>query len=57
MSSASPEKQTARAMLQMTQLLNTQELAKITTKHEDRVQVQCRTCHHGQARPWLIDSR
>jgi hypothetical protein len=49
-----PEKTTARVMMQMTGLINTQELPKITTKHPDRVDVRCRTCHRGIPRPILI---
>jgi tetratricopeptide (TPR) repeat protein len=48
-------KTTARVMLQMTQTINGTLLPKITTGHLDRVEVRCRTCHHGQARPMLIE--
>lgn len=54
-SDAMPEKETARAMMRMTQDLNAKALANLPTKHADRVQVQCRTCHHGQPRPFLIE--
>jgi len=49
-----PEKVTARVMIRMTQLINTEEIPKITTKDPDRVEVRCETCHRGQERPWLI---
>ena len=50
-----PQKQTARVMMQMTERINAVEIPKITTEHLDRVDVTCRTCHHGQARPWLVE--
>lgn len=54
-SDAKPEKETARVMLRMTREINTDDLPKITTKHQDKVQVQCATCHHGQNRPFQIE--
>jgi tetratricopeptide (TPR) repeat protein len=48
-------KTTARVMMQMTHTINATEIPKITTAHLDRVEVRCRTCHHGQARPMLIE--
>lgn len=50
-----PQKGTARVMMQMTERINAAEIPKITTEHLDRVDVTCRTCHHGQARPWPIE--
>lgn len=48
-------KTTARVMLKMTQTINATEIPKITTIHTDRVEVRCRTCHHGLPRPMLIE--
>ncbi len=48
-------KTTARVMMQMIHTINATEIPKITTAHLDRVEVRCRTCHHGQARPILIE--
>lgn len=51
-----PEKTTARMMMQMVNDINTEDLPKITTKEPGGpVQVRCRTCHHGQPRPFLIE--
>lgn len=54
-SDVKPEKQTARVMMAMTRLINTKELPKITTNDPDKVEVTCRTCHHGQERPFAIE--
>jgi tetratricopeptide (TPR) repeat protein len=54
-SDSKPEKETARVMMRMTRLINTEQIPKITTKDPDRVEVKCVTCHHGQERPWLIE--
>lgn len=54
-SDSKPEKETGRVMMRMTNLINTEQIPKITTKDPDRVQVKCATCHHGQERPWLIE--
>jgi tetratricopeptide (TPR) repeat protein len=51
-----PEKETARVMMRMTAMINGKELPQITTNHPDRITVECRTCHHGQARPRLIEN-
>lgn len=54
-SDSKPEKETGRVMMRMTNLINVEQIPKITTKDPDRVQVKCATCHHGQERPWLIE--
>jgi tetratricopeptide (TPR) repeat protein len=54
-SDSKPEKTTARMMMTMSAGINQDQLPKITTKRGDKVEVRCRTCHHGQARPYLID--
>ena len=54
-SDSKPEKETARVMMRMTRLINTEQIPKITTKDPDRVEVKCATCHHGLDRPWLIE--
>lgn len=54
-SDSKPEKETARVMMRMTRLINTEQIPKITTKDPDRVEVKCATCHHGQERPRLIE--
>jgi tetratricopeptide (TPR) repeat protein len=54
-SDAKPEKTTARVMVQMMQMINTTQLPKVTVKDPDKVQVQCRTCHHGGERPFLVE--
>jgi hypothetical protein len=54
-SDSKPEKETARVMLRMTWMINSDQIPKITTKDPDRVEVKCATCHHGQERPWLIE--
>lgn len=54
-SDSKPEKETARVMMRMTQLINTEQIPRITTKDPDRVDVNCVTCHRGQERPWLIE--
>lgn len=42
-----PAKQTARAMLRMVDELNTVTLAKLPSRAEPRVVVECATCHRG----------
>jgi hypothetical protein len=54
-SDSKPEKETARVMMRMTGLINTEQIPKITTKDPDRVEVKCATCHHGLERPRLIE--
>jgi len=46
-----PAKVTARAMLRMVDELNTVTLAKLATRAEPRVVVECATCHRGQPLP------
>jgi hypothetical protein len=54
-SDALKAKTTARVMMQMTHTINATEIPKITTIHTDRLEVRCRTCHHGLPRPMLIE--
>ncbi|MEM7350830.1 MAG: c-type cytochrome [Acidobacteriota bacterium] len=44
-------KKTARLMLQMMREINGTHLAKLGEASADRLEVQCVTCHRGQARP------
>jgi hypothetical protein len=46
-----PAKVTARAMLKMVDELNTVTLAKLPSRAEPRVTVECATCHRGQPLP------
>src|SRR5215471_1481522 len=46
-----PTKLKARAMLKMTDAINTSLLADIPSRAEPRVEVNCATCHHGLALP------
>jgi hypothetical protein len=46
-----PAKLKARAMLKMTDTINTSLLADIPSRAEPRVVVNCATCHHGLALP------
>jgi tetratricopeptide (TPR) repeat protein len=46
-----PAKLKARAMLKMTDAINTSLLADIPSRAEPRVVVNCATCHHGLALP------
>lgn len=54
-SDAKEEKDIARDMFKMTKMLNTKELPKIKIDDSERVDVGCRTCHHGQERPVRIE--
>jgi hypothetical protein len=49
-----PTKVTAREMMLMTQKINGDFIGKLTNADTPRVQVQCVTCHRGQAAPILI---
>ncbi len=61
-----PTKRTARIMLQMVHTINDTYLPQLDTishaegmEHHhanDRIQVQCVTCHRGQSRPVMLDS-
>src|SRR5262249_25487896 len=46
-----PAKRKARAMLRMTDQINTSLLAQVPARVEPRVSVDCATCHHGLALP------
>src|SRR5262245_14338972 len=46
-----PAKVKARAMLRMVDELNTVALAKLPSRADPRVEIQCATCHRGLALP------
>jgi hypothetical protein len=46
-----PAKKKARAMLQITDDINTTMLPKVPSRAEPRVEVNCATCHHGLRLP------
>ncbi len=46
-----PEKERARAMLQMVAAINTQHLAKLPDRRSPTIAVTCFTCHRGVAEP------
>lgn len=46
-----PAKNKARAMLRMTEDINTTMLPKVPSRAEPRVEVNCATCHHGLRLP------
>jgi len=46
-----PTKQTARVMIRMVRVINTEHLTKVANKSANSVQVSCMTCHHGENRP------
>jgi len=50
-----PEKRRARAMLEMTNEINTTLLSAIPERRMPHVMVECRTCHRGLSRPRMID--
>ncbi len=53
-SDAKEEKVAARIMLEMTRMLNAEQLPKLPERHEG-VQITCRTCHRGQPVPYAIE--
>ncbi len=50
-----PTKQTARLMMQMRQTINDSFISKVSTEAEQRLQVNCVTCHRGQPRPVSLE--
>jgi tetratricopeptide (TPR) repeat protein len=46
-----PAKRKARAMLKMTEAINTSLLSEVPSRADPRVEVSCVTCHHGLALP------
>ena len=48
-------KKTARSMIQMVRAINEQYLPKIQSTSKTRININCSTCHHGQARPETIE--
>lgn len=52
-----PDKRKARYMLEMVQTLNDQYLAQLPERDTPSVTVECKTCHRGSARPFLLRQR
>ena len=50
-SDSKPEKNQARIMIQMTDAINSQYLAKLNVDSASSVRVSCITCHRGNATP------
>jgi tetratricopeptide (TPR) repeat protein len=48
------EKETARAMMKMTQALNDEDLGQLNKRREPNVEVNCYTCHRGMPFPQTI---
>ena len=48
-------KRTAREMLKMVETINAEHIGKIAGLENGALQVKCVTCHHGQARPVLLE--
>ena len=54
---ASDEKETkeaARIMVQMVNMINKDHISELPESTEERVQVNCITCHHGQPHPEML---
>ncbi|HVP40320.1 MAG TPA: c-type cytochrome [Candidatus Saccharimonadales bacterium] len=49
-----PAKRTARAMMRMVQELNDAYLAKLETRADPPVRVECATCHRGAPQPRML---
>ena len=49
-------KQTARVMLQMVQAVNHDWVSKVVSDRQERMQVSCVTCHHGQPVPRTLQA-
>jgi len=47
-------KAVAREMMKMVSDINGKYIAPMKTGHDPKVQVNCRTCHHGQERPLTL---
>lgn len=52
-----PEKETARAMIKMVQAINGEYLSDLPTVEDQALRVTCVTCHHGLARPRLLEDQ
>lgn len=50
-----PPKEKARLMIRMVKAINETHLTKLDEPPEERIQVQCVTCHHGQSEPRLLE--
>lgn len=50
-----PPKEKARAMLRMVQAINGEWLSELADRGTPAVDVQCATCHRGQARPVMME--
>ena len=49
-----PDKIKARFMIRMTENLNRQVLPPIPQRDEPAMEITCKTCHRGQAKPMLL---
>ncbi len=47
-------KETARAMMRMVKAINDDHITQLP-EGDDRIQVNCQTCHHGIAKPQLLE--
>ena len=54
-SDAKETKKTARIMMRMNRTINTEYIAKVDRVENEKVNVRCITCHHGQPVPRLLD--
>jgi tetratricopeptide (TPR) repeat protein len=52
-----PEKETARAMMKMVQAINGEYLTDLPSVEGQSLRVTCVTCHHGLARPRLLEDQ
>ncbi len=50
-----PAKTIARSMMVMVRDINDKHIKPLKTQREARIEVTCRTCHHGQALPRPLD--
>lgn len=50
-SDSKPQKRIARSMMRMVREINEKHIEPLETDRADKVEVTCRTCHHGQAIP------
>ena len=53
-SDANPNKEKARVMLFMTDAINTQFLPELADRDDPPVEITCKTCHRGTAKPRLL---
>ena len=56
-SDSKPEKNQARIMIQMTDAINSQYLAKLNVDSASSVRVSCITCHRGNATPVMLEDK